>query len=76
MKRPQKLKFSFRRKKDVQKANLSRSENHCRPQDGQINLSQDKKDAVWLQIGELLNKVLPSLFLSGKHPKERLNFKY
>lgn len=53
MKRHQKLKFCFRRKKDVGKANLSRSENHCQPQDGQTNPNQEeKKTTVWLQIGE------------------------
>lgn len=36
-------KLCFGRKKYVGKANLSRKENHCHVQDGQIKLSQEKK---------------------------------
>lgn len=73
MKRHQKICFS--RKKNVGKANLGRNENHCHPQDDQIKVSQEKKDAVWLQASELYLNVYAHRF-SGNHSKEIRNFKY
>lgn len=65
----------FGRKKYVGKVNLSMNENHCHPQDGQIKLSQERKDEVWLQVGKLYLNVCAHCF-SGKHSKEIRNFKY
>lgn len=50
------------------------NENHCHPQDGQIKLSQERKDEVWLQVGKLYLNVCAHCF-SGKHSKEIRNFK-